>query len=306
MFNNIDIELRKHIFWKRAFQKNNIFTNLTDGTIVSIKYLVKYVYLFFLFLTVIRFNYIEDIQNATVIESLWPVLWLKYISFKTAINTCMVLLFLSFIGASISPQKRWLRITSFLLFFIYTALIHSFGKISHIYHLLLVVLFFFIFLTYKKEKESSNILVVASLQFFILLTYTFTGLWKIIGGFIQLFKGEVSLFSLQAMPNIIENQFAINNQELPYYTHLLLEHSFLGFILLWGAVLLELFSVFIFFKAPLHRVWGALLICMHAGIALILDVNFYVAPFVLGVFFVFSPFYKEGSFVILFKKKTNA
>lgn len=306
MFNKINTSLRTHFFWKRAFQKEGIFTNIADSTENAIKFLVKYVYLFFLFLTVIRFNYIEDIQNATVVKPLWPAFWLKYMSFKTAINTCMILLFLSFLVTSMSPQKRCLRITSFLFFFMYTALIHSFGKISHIYHLLLVILFFFIFLSYKKEKEENNILIVASLQFFILLTYTFTGLWKIIGGFIQLFKGEVSLFSLKAMPNIIENQFAINNQELPYYTYTLLEYPFLSFLLLWGAVLLELFSVFIFFKAPLHKVWGVLLICMHAGIALVLDVNFYVAPFVLGVFFVFSPFYKEGSFMKLFKKNTNA
>lgn len=295
MFSKTDTALRHHFFWKWAFKNEGLFLDINvNQSIASIDSMVRYMYLFFLFLIVERFNYIEDIQQAVIVAPLWPVFWLKYVNFKAAINIIMMLLFAAFLGVSIAPYKLWLRIVSFISFFVYTAAIYSFGKISHVYHLLLVVLFFFVFLTYKKEEKSHNILVIASLQFFILVTYSFTGLWKLLAGFVQFFRGEVSLFSFSALENIIENQFAINNQELPYFTSWILENQLLGHVFLWGAVVIELLSVLVFFKAALHRVWGVLLICLHAGIALVLDVNFYVAPMLIGVFFLFSPFYKES------------
>lgn len=292
--------LKSHIFWKYAFGDRKLFDEIGTQTVERIYTIVRYSYLFFLLITVIRFNNIEDIQNATVIEPLWPVFWVNAIGFRIVLNWCMLFMFVSFLATSIYYKNLWLRISSFLLFFIYTALIHSFGKISHIYHLLVVVLLFFIFLPKEndKERKEKSVLLIASLQFFVLLTYTATGIWKLYAGVMQLSKGEVSIFSTKAMGNIISNQFAINNQDLPYFTELLINSPLLTSLLLWGAIVVECIAVFTFFKVRWHRPLGILLICMHAGIALVLDVNFYVAPFLLGLLFVFSPFIKESKVLV--------
>mgnify|MGYP000403615429 CR=1 FL=1 len=158
------------------------------------------------------------------------------------------------------------------------------------------IVFFFIFLPKKEDEERTfkNNIIFASIQFFILVTYTLTGVWKLLGMAKQLMQGETSLLNPGALSHILQFQFEISGKA-PYFSSIFLENKFFGFLLLWLAIILELCSVFIFFKASLHKIWGILLIGMHAGIALILDVNFYVAPFVLGVFFVLSPFQQKVS-----------
>lgn len=58
---------------------------------------------------------------------------------------------------------------------------------------------------------------------------------------------------------------------------------------------IELVSVLIIFRGNLHKIWGVLLILIHLGIALTLDVVMAHAPVALGLLLLMSPFHKDSS-----------
>ena len=70
----------------------------------------------------------------------------------------------------------------------------------------------------------------------------------------------------------------------------LIENYWIAWFLYLGAVYIELFSIIIFFRANLHKIWGVLLLFLHAGIALALDVSMYGAVMCIGLLLIMSPF----------------
>ena len=183
-------KIEKHFFWKYAFNSNSIFPTEHKDVSIKIDTLVSCSYLFILFIVFLQFNNIKDYEALTPNFLLWPVLWVNYFDFRLVLNLSVLVLFFSSLLAAFKPYVRWFRIIVFVTFLIFTAIINSYVKINHIFHNIIVILFGFIFFPKSNDTKSSlkKNLVFASIQFFILFTYSISGLWKVAFMFKQFFS----------------------------------------------------------------------------------------------------------------------
>ena len=286
--------LRSHFFWKYANGKYSLFEKPVDTLYNEINVIIKFSYVFFLFLMFTQLSNKAYVLNETMIDPLWPVVMLKDISPVYIALVCQILLIIGFTLLTFLHHNRFLRIFVFVLFFLYLAFMNSFGKINHAFHLILMMLFCFMLIPGKQSDnyKEKTILMFAAAQFFVLLAYTLTGLWKLFWGVVEFFTQEVSLFSPLAFRNILVTQYQITNPTL--LGSWFLEHYYMGYMFYVLVVLIEIFAVFAFFKSNLHKVWGILLMLMHLGIHYVLNVNMYPAIMVLGLLLILSPF--QGRF----------
>jgi len=148
--------------------------------------------------------------------------------------------------------------------------------------------------TDAKNYQEKTILLFASAQFFLLTAYSLTGFWKLFWGVIEFFTKEVSLFSPLSFRNVVVVQF--QHAEPTVLGTFFLEHYFIGWLLYLLIVYVEFFAVFIFFKPNLHRLWGVLLLMLHFGTYVLLNVNMFTAPFYIGILLLMSPFATSTNF----------
>ncbi|WP_104734467.1 hypothetical protein [Hanstruepera ponticola] len=288
--------LKDHYFWKYNFGKFPIFNKPVDKLYSDIQIIVKFSYVLFLVLILDNVFNIRELESAERINPLWPLEVFKGVSSVYLALYFKLSLLLSFVLLCFKNNNLFLKIFAFINFFLFVAFTNSFGKINHGLYLPLMYLFGIIFMpnSNKAHYKEKTILMFASMQFFLLLTYSLTGFWKVFWGVIECFNGQVSLFSPLSMRNVIilQNQLI----EPTVVGSWLVENYWIAWFLYLGAVYIELFSILIFFRANLHKIWGVLLLFLHAGIALALDVSMYGAIICIGLFLIMSPFNYRTNF----------
>ncbi|WP_460218195.1 hypothetical protein [Psychroserpens sp. MEBiC05023] len=284
--------LKNHFFWKYVVRYTSIFSETNETLFRDLNSLVRYSYAAFLILAFGHLFNVNDIATSRLVEPLWPVFFLTQdnLLFTTFFLQISLLVSLVFV---VIKNTSFLRIYVFVNYLLYAALLSSFGKINHGLHFILIPLFCFALLpnashTYFKEKTA---LMYLSAKFFLLLAYTLTGFWKLFWGIIELFTKDVSLFSPLSFRNILVLQYEVT--PITVFGSWFMEHYVLGWILYLLVIYLEFFSITIFFKPNLYKVWGAALVFMKLGLALILDVNNYIAICAIGILLLLSPFYRE-------------
>ena len=287
--------IKNHYFWKHAFGELAIFNSSVDTLYHNIQQVVKVSYVFFL---VLVFNNVFNMglyESAERINPLWPMVLLDGIPSNYLALYFKISLLLSFLMLNFKRDNTFLKVFTFLNFFLFVAFTNSFGKINHGLYLPLMFLFCLIFIPNQKHPyyKEKTILIFATMQFFLLLSYSLTGFWKLFWGVIECYSGQVSLFSPLSMRNIIilQNQLI----EPTLVGNWLIDNYFIAWFLYLGAVYIELFSIVVFFRANLHRIWGVLLLCLHAGIALTLNVSMYGAVMCIGLLLILSPFHQKTS-----------
>ncbi|MBR9914089.1 MAG: hypothetical protein GYB32_04570 [Algicola sp.] len=286
--------LKDHIFWRFVIGKTSVFEKhkgvLYDGikTIMSFLYPILFVPIF-----IHLFN-INALASSKLVEPLWPVFFLEQAHLLAVSYILQISLILSVLVVTIK-NTQFMRIYVFLNYFLFAALISSFGKINHGLHFLLIPLFCFALIPNEGRKhfKEKTILMYLSAKFFLLVAYSLTGFWKLFWGIIEYFTEQVSLFSPLSFRNILIAQFEL--KPVTFLGEWLIEHYIIGWILYIVVIYLELFSIAIFFKPNLYKIWGLAIIAMHAGLALVMDVNNYVAVLVLVFLLVLSPFNKSTS-----------
>lgn len=289
-------ELENHFFWKFVLRKTSILDKPSSILYDDTSRLVKFSYVAFAIIAFIQLGKLDDIAVSRLIDTLWPVFFvnqqnLLFISYFLSINLMLSLILV------LLKNTQWSRIYLFVIYFLLVALTNSFGKINHASHLVLIPLFCFALMP---GKESSNnykektILMFLSAKFFLLVAYALTGFWKVFWGVIELFTQNVSLFSPLSFRNVLIYQFEITPKTL--LGDWFIEHYILGWVLYLFVIYLELFSIVIFFKPNLYKIWGVGLILLHVGLGVVLGVNNYMAPFAIGILLILSPFQKETSF----------
>ncbi|MFT4611515.1 MAG: hypothetical protein ACJA1H_002142 [Glaciecola sp.] len=288
-------QLENHFFWKYVLSKTSILDTPKAILFDDAIRLVKFSYVAFAILAFIQLGKLDDIAGSRLIDALWPVSFvnqqnLLFNSYFLSINLILSLILV------LLKNTQWSRVYLFVIYFLLTALTNSFGKINHASHLVLIPLFCFALMP---SKESSNykektILMFLSAKFFLLVAYTLTGFWKVFWGVIELFTQNVSLFSPLSFRNVLIYQFEITPKTV--FGDWFIEHYVIGWVLYLLVIYLELFSIVVFFKPNLYKIWGVGLIMLHVGLGIILGVNNYMAPFAIGVLLILSPFQKETSF----------
>ena len=277
--------------------------------------LLNFTYLATLIIAFVHLFNVNEVATSKLVDPLWPLFFLQQDHLIFATFFLQISLIISAVLA-IMTTTSFSRIYVFITCFLYAALLSSFGKINHGLHFLLIPLFCFALIPneHKPVFKEKAILMFLSAKFFLLVAYSLTGFWKLFWGVIELFTQDVSLFSPLAFRNVLVVQFEVT--PITIFGTWFMEHYFVGWLLYVFVVYLELFAIAIFFKPNLYKIWGAALIFMKLGLALVLDVNNYIAVSAIGILLLLSPFYQESSwrktirslpiidwFAILFVKK---
>jgi predicted DCC family thiol-disulfide oxidoreductase YuxK len=257
----------------------------------KVQMIVQFFYLFLCFNTYQMSTKIIDVGSRIPSSPLWPVEFLGIGFYNGNGLILLVSLFFVTLMASIFPLSFLLRLFSFLGLFVVSAFQNTFGAIAHGLHFLMFVSFAFLFLptfgsvktNKKRETHLRYISVFWFVQIILLFSYTLAGVWKIE-------STGWAIFSSETMVNTVVNR-ALQNGGSPVVMEKLVASNMLSsqvfFIL---NLCIQLFSVFVFFRPSLHKLYGAALCTFHIGTYLILQITFPQHVIMWGLFFILSPF----------------
>jgi hypothetical protein len=222
---------------------------------------------------------------------LWPVSWLSLVSYAEGVYFILFVHLFGPLLALILPGSRTARFLSFLGVLMWTAFNNSFGKIGHDLHLLIFLMGLFIFLpegwNRKEGRRNARLRTVHLLwagQALVMLSYTMAGIIKVVAGVYQFSAGEVSMFHPQALAwHTAQRLWQTNSDSLlgPW----LIEHAWIGWPLMLGAVYLELTAWWVMFRPQWQPWWAAGLILFHLGSYFLMTILFAENCFLLAFFF---------------------
>lgn len=238
-----------------------------------------------------------SLLNKTNMDPIWPVYWLNYVNVQFGILCILYLGLCSSLLAITFPNWRITRVLVFLSLLEFTAFSNSFGKINHGEHISILLSFILIFLptgwnSLKKVNrytKTATLIVFASCQSFIMLTYTMAGIGKIFSAMQQGFQGEIHGFAPQALALHIGWSFSQKDS----HTMLglwLMEHYYIGWPLMIGTIYLQFFALWAVFRPSLHQIWGFCLILFHIASIFVMKIGFIQNSLWLVLFFLNSPF----------------
>lgn len=275
-----------------AARNRNAF--LTTALIIRCHY---FFLLFYSFSKITGWNRYLDMAYGV---PLWPVFWIDLVNFQTAVNIIMILFLAGTAVAALFPEHRAARVFAFAGLLEFVALDNSGGKVVHQMHVWVITSFILIFLTDKWNRvanysrgKKNFFLVFWGCQALVLLTYSMAGLGKLYGAWLQFQNGENTVFHPTALAYHIAAQLAATKSISPLGPWFI-DHPWIGWPFLVGAVYLQFFSFWIAFRPSLHRLWGCFLIAFHIGTYLIMGVVFTYPVMLLALLFIISPFQQEN------------
>jgi hypothetical protein len=234
----------------------------------------------------------------TDLQPLWPLFWVKWIDITTALYMVISLVCLLTLLCLIYYENRWIRVGTFIGFLQFTALLNSFGKINHNFHVWLVISFIFIFLPHKKWHSSQHsvtfkqkyLLVFATAQIFFMTFYSMSGIWKIYAAIDQIQIGQTyHTFHPYAMAQQVSHRLLQTNSE-SILGPLVVNYPWLGTLPYLAAVYLETTAVIAVFRPSLHKFLGISFMVFHFSTWLTMSIFFNTNFILLALLFVFSPF----------------
>ncbi|MEM9445175.1 MAG: hypothetical protein AAGA18_07455 [Verrucomicrobiota bacterium] len=242
-----------------------------------------------------------DLLETTAFDTLWPVYWLNWLpegSVRIAVGGILFLFLFGTMLGAISPGYRWARLVAFLGIFLAQALQNSYGKISHSYHLWHLSAFLLIFLPHGWNAIASGVSRMTKLQTlqtiwytlaFILMTYSMSGLGKIVCALYQLALGEVSAFHPLSMSIHVATRLLETNTETQLGAFLI-EIGPWSWPLLISATYLQFVSLVIAFRPCLLKAWGLGLVLFHLSVWFTFKISFFPACLILALFMFAGPF----------------
>ena len=280
--------LENHWFWKYTIKEGKLLNSEIEAVNNKIKFSQTVFYiLLFIKLTYMMYGFNEYL-GLDIIDPLWPVIWVKFLPVMPWVVIFIAMCFVLSLSSIVFGLTKYLKISLFFTCFILFSLLNSRGKINHSYHTILIPLFCFIFLDNSKSKTYENFTIFATSVFALLMSYFLAGFWKITKAFHYLYKGEKGLFDIDAFTRMLKYQFRYD--EPTALAKWIIEHENIGYLMIWSGVLLEFFSILVFFFGKGHKFWGAALLLLHISISIIMDVSFSNAFITLIPLLVLSPF----------------
>lgn len=227
---------------------------------------------------------------------LWPALWARHEGPGFAVPFVSFLLLAGAFAGALWPGRRWARVAACVGLWEYVAVVASYGNLFPVYHQWVPVAFIFVFLPDRWDepgapaaaRERALLLVWAALALF-LLTYSMSGLSKVLMGAWQTFHGELSVFHADGAKRLME----VYRRESGHLGPLgeLLLHAPAGYVPLNMAVTaLQLAAVGAAFRPSLHRAAGAAVILFHLATFLTLGIFFKQSVLLAALLLLGSPF----------------
>ena len=230
----------------------------------------------------------------------WPVFWLRYVDLRSGIGAILWFHLLCALLAVTCSGYRLARILIFCSWLEFLAFRYSFGGINHGDHLGLLLAFVLIFLPAgwnssgpaPRRRRAQTLLVFAGCQALIMLTYSMSGAWKAGGVIQQALQGETTYLAPSGLARQVAAKL-LADDSTSVLGPWLIEHYWIGWPLMIGAIYLELFALWAAARPSLHRAWGVGLIVLHVSTHLTMGVGFPQNPLWLALFLVLSPFRPE-------------
>ena len=262
--------------------------------------LIRVFYAYVLVLAAFSIPEFGSLAQPRELSLLWPVAWIDAVEPIRGIRFVTGFFLAASLAGAIWPGPRLLRVAAFVGLLCFVALKNSEGKIGHSLHLPVLVALAFVFLPQGWQRPDASRLIRMSLlqvfaatQVLLLLTYTMSGLGKLGGGLYEWFSGQAHPFQIDGFSRIVAERLLQTNSS-SVLGRWIIDHPWLGWPLLPGAIYLQTTSVIAAFRPSLHRWWGVALIVFHVGNAFILTINFPHSIFLLGLFLLASPFAPAG------------
>ena len=229
-------------------------------------------------IAVVRLSALHTQSNAMWGERVWLLEWLPQNSLALAIGFHASVIIISL--ANLLRSSRNLRIAGFVVWLLYAAYCSSFGKLNHDLYLVLLVTFGWTLLS-RSGRPLWDALVLRGIQLAMLCIYSVLGLWKILWAVIELVQGDISMFNpLAARNTLIWHYSVLEWTPAAQWAH---DHYTMLWIGMWIAIFIEVGAVIAFFTERNQRMWGCLLIALHAGIAVTMNINMYPAVAMIAV-----------------------
>ena len=265
--------------------------------------LVRVYYFLLFFVSLQSFSHFYQVPNwhqmhaaRAMFIPLWSTHWIRYLPWEETINSILLFFTVASFGATwIGTRYRWVRIASSVSLFLYLALISSFGKIDHYLHSFTITSFLFIFLPNHHARQTSVsrtqfLTVFWGGQLWLLASYTSSGIFKFLGITSQLLNGQIHAFHPESLARNVAKGNLNFGYRMFFDTFLIDSPHWIASLLLIGGYFVELLAIIVAFYPYLHRIWGMLLLGLHASILLTVGPDFSLHTLVIGVLLVFSPF----------------
>ncbi|MCH7883370.1 hypothetical protein IIA95_03065 [Patescibacteria group bacterium] len=273
---------------EKRFEEDHSFRNA--------KAVVPFFYYFIFFIAVLKLLELRHFPLRGNFTPRWPIFWANYVDLQIVLTIVLVFFAFASLVAAFFYYRRAGRVIAFLGIFQYHALLSSFGSPHHQMDLWLWVAFLLIFLpniwnekNKSLEEQKKFSLVFWSAQAFVLLTYSMSGIGKILGAITQYFNGEVHIFALNAAALHVTSQLNAM-QSTTLLGPLITKYPLFGWFPLVAIIYLQFFAFLIAFRPSLHRIWALGLVFFHVGTFLAMDAEFFHAIPLLLILFFNSPF----------------
>jgi hypothetical protein len=225
---------------------------------------------------------------------LWPVHWLAVVPLHVGVLGILIgYLATTFLGA-LFPDRRWARSLAFLGLLEFVAMDNSFGKINHAHHLWVLTAFVLVFLpdvtnlTTDRATRQRFLTVFWACQAIALLTYTMSGIGKVVGAVYQVCAGQDNIFMPSGLAALVANRL-LEKGSSSWLGPWLIAHPWFGWPLGLVSVYLEFFAFWMAFRPVLLRWWAAGLILFHIMVFLFMAIGFIPVVPLLGLLFLVVP-----------------
>ena len=260
--------------------------------------LVRVFYFFLLYSSIILFQQWDySLGLKSQISFIPPIAWIPLVGFPAALAIVKISFITISLLASLVPQWRWVRILAFVAVLEYVSLYYSVLYLDVDWYTFILTAFFLIFLPdnwgkpleIPKIERQKFLLVFWGVQAINLLTYTMSGIGKVLAFINQVIVKEVNILEPQASALITADRLITTHRNTPL-GGFIIDNYFLVWPFFLATIYLLIVSIFIAFKPSLHRLWGLGLILFHINNYLVIDIGFNAHIFLAALLFLLSPF----------------
>lgn len=227
---------------------------------------------------------------------LWPAEWARHEGPGFAVPLVSVLFVLGSFCAALWPGRRWARVAACAGLWEYVAVLASYANLFPPFHQWCAVAFVFLFLPDRwdepgasaETKERALLLIWAGLALF-LLTYSMSGLSKVLMASWQTLRGQASVFHPSGAARLLEVYVRESGHLGPLGDWLhRVPAVYVSLTLLVTAA--QLASVAAAWRPSLHRAAGAAVILFHVATYLSLGIFFKQSVMLAALLLLASPF----------------
>jgi hypothetical protein len=286
-------------FCSRRHQGGDNFLLQQTHAFIRAQNLVRFYYMALLFLSISSMPDWPEMLERKMIAPLWPVAWLDLVSLPAGVASILILYLGGTFVSAIFLDKCWARVLAFLGVFQFVAFNNSFGKIGHSMHLWVLTSFLLVFLPQLESNKTTRtqrqrfLIIVGSCQAIVLLAYSMSGLGKLLGGFYQVFLGQLHIFLPSSFSIIVAERLQQTNS-VSLLGSWLIAHPLAGWPFMIADLYLQTFSFWAAFRPALHRWWAIGLILFHIASYLFLAINFAPTAFLIAILLLNSPFVRAS------------